>query len=167
MPELLCLLLAIALPAGENRVIDFPHIRSDSPRIARLAGTAVERSSTFHRLAAALSDSDVIVYIDAGECQCGRARACLSFVSASGGVRYLRASVSLRQIDDELIEQIGHELQHAIEIASEPRVTSEVALAAYYSARAQSCGRAQCFETAHARDVQAAIRRELRRRAAR
>ena len=122
-----------------------------------------ERSGTIRQLAGALADSDVIVYIDTGDCDCRRAQACLSFVAFSGGVRYLRASVSLKQIDDFLIEQLGHELQHAVEIVRERSITSESSLAAYYESHAQNCGLTRCYETAEAKRVEQAVRRELRR----
>jgi hypothetical protein len=81
----------------------------------------------------------------------------------AGSVRYLRASVSLKQIDDELIEQMGHELQHALEVALEPKITSERSLGAFYASRAQSCGSARCYETSAALSAEEAIRRDLKR----
>lgn len=143
--------------------VDHGHVRSDNPRLRRLADRGLEQSETFRRISATLGDSDVIIYFDSGDCECRRARACLSFVATAAGVRYLRASVSLRQIDDELIEQMGHELQHALEVASEPDITSESSLAAFYSSHAQSCGSVRCYETGAALVAQQAIRRELLR----
>lgn len=157
-----CVAIAIAF-VSLTTPADYAHVRSDNPRLRRLADRGLEQSETFRQISAALGDSDVIIYFDSGDCECRRARACLSFVATAGGVRYLRASVSLKQIDDELIQQMGHELQHAVEVASEPDITSESSLAAFYSSHAQSCGSVRCYETRAALIVQQAIRRDLKR----
>ena len=136
--------------------------RSTNNRLARAIGQGYVRSATFRRMVEALRATDVIVYVESGDCDCRRANACLSLSAASGGVRYLRASVSLRRLDLELIEQIGHELQHALEIARQAEIISDATLAAYYRTHSQGCGRlAHCFETAAARAAGNAVRTEL------
>ena len=139
-------------------------VRSTNKRLARAIGQGYAQSATFRRLVDALGTTDVIVYVESGDCDCRRANACLSLSAANGGVRYLRASVSLRRLDAELIEHIGHELQHAVEIADQTGITSDATMAAYYRSHSQGCGRlAHCFETAAAQTAGNAVRAELYR----
>ena len=92
------------------------HVRSTNSRIRAAIDEGYARSETFRSLVDRLEASDVILHIEPGACTCDRARACLGFVSSAGGVRYLRSHISLRQIQRELIQQIGHELFHAWEV---------------------------------------------------
>jgi hypothetical protein len=109
-----------------------------------------------------LQSSDVILHIDTGECSCRVARSCLTFIALSGTTRYLRATVSLRQIQNELIAQIGHELFHAVEIARAEEVTSRESLVHFYSrAGRRTCGRPCGFETQEALRLEARLRTEL------
>ncbi|SRR6266540_3931724 len=154
---LTALLVCAVLPAPP-----MANVRSTNARLARAVREGYDRSPTFRRLVEALERTDVILYVEPGECQCGRAAACLSLVAGGGAVRYLRATITLRRVDAELVEQIGHELQHAIEIAAQSDLTTEERLAAFYRKRSTGCGPSSwCFETAAARVAGAAVRTEI------
>ena len=157
---LIALVVIVGEVAGAGRQPEA--VRSTNSRLARAIGQGSVRSATFRRMVEALRATDVIIHVESGDCDCRRANACLSLLAASGGVRYLRASVSLRRLDVELIEQIGHELQHALEIAGQAEIISDATLAAYYRSHSQGCGRlTHCFETAAARTAGQAVRTEL------
>ena len=154
-------LFVIAAGLAEARSQPEP-VRSTNKRLARAVAEGYLRSATFRRLVDALRTTDVIVYVETGDCDCRRARACLSLSAASGGVRYLRASVSLRRLDVELVEQIGHELQHAVEIAGQTGITNDATMAAYYRSHSQGCGSlSNCLETLAAQTAGSAVRAEL------
>jgi hypothetical protein len=117
-------------------------------------------------LADRLERSDIILLLEPGDCSCRGAKSCLSFVTRAGDVRYLAAAVSLRQIQAELIEHIGHELGHAVELANAPDVVSRSTLVSFYTrARRSGCERPCGFETRQALLIQQAVRRELNARA--
>jgi hypothetical protein len=84
------LLLIVAsgpLTAGASPADQIERVRSTNPRIRAAIAEGYATSNTFRRLVDSLRRSDVILHIEAGECGCERARACLGFVSYSGGTR--------------------------------------------------------------------------------
>ena len=98
-----------------------PRVRSHSPRIVDAIARGTAASPTLRRLIDTIDATDGIVYVDDGEC--GHAvRACLTpLVQVAGPNRVLRILVSLRKARGcELVEVIGHELQHAMEILGDP-----------------------------------------------
>mgnify|MGYP006952652715 CR=1 FL=1 len=141
-----------------------PSVRSTNGRIVQALAQGTARSPTFAQMLEELQGSDVILHMEAGECDCRGARACLTFLSSSGNTRYLRGTVSLRRTQRDLIAAIGHELWHAVELARSPEVVDRASLSTFYAARARrSC--AGCgYETAEAIASESAVRRELQSR---
>ena len=160
----------VVRPRGGSSSSDeaLPRVRTTNVRIRRALSEGERRSLTFHRLRQAVERSDLVLYIEPGDCTCQAARSCLSFVTSTGGVRYVRVWVSLRQIQLDLVEHIGHELRHAVEIASAPEVISDVTLRRLFEGRAHSSCRVPCgYETEDAQLAEAAVRAELHPRALR
>ena len=140
----------------------FPHVRSTNGRIRTALDEGYAKSRTFRGLVDSLERSDVILHIERGECACGRARACLTFLADAGGVRYLRSHVSLQQIQRHLIEQIAHELFHAGEILRARHVRSRRAFSDFFAQlRVSGCREPRCYETAGAEAAESAVRVEL------
>jgi hypothetical protein len=138
-------------------------VRTTNSRIRQALREGQDKASTFRSLLQQLERSDVVLYIEPGECTCATAHSCLTFVTTAGSIRYLRVIVTLKQIQRELIAHIGHELRHAIEIAGAAEVVDNRSLRRLYQERAsQSCGRPCGFETEAAMRTQAAVRTELR-----
>ena len=107
------------------------HIRTTDPRLIRLLRDGARASETFRGLVARLNRSDVVVYLDCG----GRAPSSdgrLTFISAVGGYRYVHVRVTRLASADVQIALIGHELQHAVEIADAPGVVDSHSLAREY-----------------------------------
>ena len=103
-----------------------PRVRSHSPEVAALIRGASDASATFRRLIATIDDTDGLVYVDDGKCGHG-VQACLPLtVQVSGPFRVLRIKVDARRRDCTLMALVGHELQHAIELLSDPHVTDGV-----------------------------------------
>jgi hypothetical protein len=77
---------------------------------------------------AALDRSDVVVYV-----VCGRLPPQLSgqltFVSTAGGRRYVLVRLRWDQGQHARIATLGHELQHALEIAEHPEIVDAVTMA--------------------------------------
>jgi hypothetical protein len=108
-----------------------PHIRTTDQRLLRLVRDGVRTSETFRRLVDRLNRSDVVVYLD---CAGGTAAADgrLTFVSAVGGYRYVHVRMARLPSADVQIALIGHELQHAVEIADAPDIVDSHSLAREY-----------------------------------
>jgi hypothetical protein len=125
-------------------------LRSDNPAITRLIATADQRSTTFHGLLEDIGRTDGIVYIATGLCGHG-VRACMPHsIARSGPFRLLRILIDPKYVnldDAHLTGIIGHELQHALEILSDPTITSAAAMFNFYKRTAPTSG---AFETAAA-----------------
>jgi hypothetical protein len=110
------------LAAGGSERVDcqevaatMPRIRTDDPDIARAIAQATEWSDTFRRLVEAIERTDGLVWIRRGPC--GGTFACLlMYLEVSGPNRLLRIHVDPRRFGDRLMESLGHELQHAVEV---------------------------------------------------
>jgi hypothetical protein len=115
------------------------HVRTLNPHLLVALNDGMTRSRTLRQLAATLDASDVVVYLDEGVCS--DAAACTMIAGTSNDVRWLRTNFVLRTPTgatsllchrDQLIAQIGHELQHAVEIANHAGVNDERTLAQLY-----------------------------------
>ena len=86
----------------------------------------------------------------------------LRFAAASPGTRYLRVSVRIPGLENDLLPWLAHELCHATEIAEAREVTDQASLAAYYVRVGGSlrAGSLVIMETARAQRVQAQVERE-------
>jgi len=129
------------------------HLRSENPAITRLIARADQRSITFHGLLEDMARTDGLVYVETGLCGHG-VRACmLHSITRSGPFRLLRILIdpqSANTDDAHLAGIIGHELQHALEVLSNPKITSGAAMFNFYNRTAPASG---AFETAAARLV--------------
>jgi hypothetical protein len=167
----LCCLLAVfiagavataatgAEPNARPRIAG-PHVRPVTPRVARLLEEAIARSPTFAALVAAIDKSDVIVHVEEvhriGHGIEGR----LSFIYANDDVRYLRAQVRAGRGAVDTMAVVGHELQHALEVALHDNVRDEKAFTALY-VRIGDRPDPHRFDTAAAREVGSRVRKEL------
>jgi hypothetical protein len=98
-------------------------VRSEVPVINAAISRGTERSPTFRRLVETIGNSDGIVYVQEGKCGIN-IRACLQlWVGVAEPNRLLRIRVSSRKAPGcQLAASIGHELQHAIEVLSDPKI---------------------------------------------
>jgi hypothetical protein len=139
-------------------------VRSTDNALAGLIDQATRRSETFRRLLATIQASNGIVYVEPGECGHG-VRACLKmWMHVSGPNRFVRIVITRSKTDRdvEVMGLIGHELQHAIEVLSEPAVTNGVTMFNFLSRMAPT-GHTR-FETTAAVHAGDAVRNELQGR---
>src|SRR5262249_2771937 len=105
------------------------------PSIAAAIQEATERSVTLRRLIETLDGTDGLVYVERGKCGHG-VRACLAIsVKVAGPHRILRILVDPRKANCDLMASIGHELQHAVEVLSDPAITTSRALFFFFHRR--------------------------------
>jgi hypothetical protein len=123
------------------------------------------RSATFRQVVLALERSNVIVYVLPGVCEVGRIKGCLlRYVEVAGTDRYLRIVVSRVLSEERLIAVVGHELQHAREVAGAESVTdSKSMLALFRRTGFRECRGVigECYETRAAIEIEDAILKEL------
>lgn len=117
---------------ARQRRFNFPHVRPlDAPTRAAFAG-GMNGSPLFRELVAELEASDLIVHLESDCSMRDRVQGKLLFVTAAGGVRYLRVRIACELTGARRIAILGHELRHAVEVAEAPWVVDEASLAEEY-----------------------------------
>src|SRR5262245_50619478 len=91
------------------------HVRSTDPRVQDWLRRGAAESQTFRSLLDTLAESDLIVHVQTVDRLMTAGQT--YFVTATATVRYVRIEVSFRGNVNETVALIGHELQHAVEIA--------------------------------------------------
>ena len=140
----------IAVAAMDADELQNPRrLRPQTTKIADAIAQGIQRSPTFRRLIASIDATDGLVFVAEGTCR-RSARACLeNSVTIAGPHRILRIFVNPHRASGcQLIEVIGHELQHAMEVLSNPTVRSRAALVNFFD-RIGKTG-LEWFETAAA-----------------
>ena len=132
-----------------------PHVRSSVPRLAALLTRGVECSSTLRHLVATLDASDIIVHIEAKQRRPSLSGYLAHHIVAVAGIRYLRIYVEMHGAERQLIALIGHELQHAVEVAQAADARTSADLKRVFDRLGVSwgCHAAGCYETRAAGDV--------------
>ena len=139
-----------------------PVVRAMAPFVRALITDTAARSATVRELLARLACTDVIVYVElTGSMQVPVARTKL--VTSAPGVRFLRIGINAALPSHDLAPLLAHELQHAVEIAENPSVTTEDGVRRLYERIGRALGDDR-FETEAARDVEWIVRGELRRK---
>lgn len=111
---------------------EIPALRADVPLVRRLIEEGMARSPTFADLAQQLAASDVIVFVKADHRLPTDVAGCLLFAGATRWHRYVHVAVDTRLGRLRSIALIGHELQHAVEVATHPDVVDQASLTAMY-----------------------------------
>jgi len=118
------------------------------------------RSATFKRLIESIEATDGIVYVEEGDCR-HSVRACLlPLVTAAGGFRFLRVIVDARLEDWQVMSDIGHELQHALEVLSDTQARTDSSLF-YLMLQGTSGNSADIRETGDAVKTGELVRKEV------
>jgi hypothetical protein len=132
-------------------------IRPMDPKAAAVLAEGQRRSPTVRSLLAAIDRSDLIVYVrtrfpaDPGETE---------FLSRTPAARYLRISMNVTETETRLVPVLGHELRHAVEIASDPTIVSASALESFYrSSGDATADNGYCTDAA--RQVTGIVREEM------
>lgn len=116
--------------ASESRVLS--RVRSLDGRLGLALDEGYERSPTVRRLVDILDRSDLIVYLAATPCMQGQPGACTQVAAGRAGHRFARINLRPAQALSRVIAMMGHELQHAVEIAAAPEVVDAPSLAALF-----------------------------------
>jgi len=98
----------------------------------RLIADGLTRSATIRRLAQRIEASNVIVYVDVGRGMPSHLVGSMRFVASTTTHRVVRISLNRDYAWPKLLAFLGHELQHACELAAAPGVDSAERMRAYY-----------------------------------
>ena len=116
-------------------------VRPMAPALSDALENGRRRAQTLSRLIDHLESSDLIVYLRLGSCPDPQSVACLSMIGASRSNRFVQITFVMQMhgvetilaaFTDHLIAQIGHELQHAVEIADDSTIVNGPTLEAAY-----------------------------------
>jgi hypothetical protein len=145
----------MSVPVAEQRV------RASDTYLRGVLALAAEKSQTIRDLISELQRSNVIVHVcprmpEGSDMISGS----LQYVGTHGGQRYLRIRVRLDLVQPQLIALIGHELQHAFEVASSPAVVDAASMERLYRRIGFPKGTHR-HETLGAQHVEDRILREL------
>jgi hypothetical protein len=135
------------------------HVRSTDARVRTWFRIGAADSQTFRDLLRALGESDLIVHVQpvdrlptAGQTY---------FVGATASVRYVRIEVVPSGSTNEMVALIGHELQHAVEIAHEPQIRDRRSLALFYRSIAGNSSATTDYDSVAARIIEDRVKREV------
>ena len=140
------------------------HVRPTSLAGRELIQTGMAQSATFRRLVHRIEASDVIVYVQLEPGLPTGVGGVLEFMAAGGDVRFLRISLGRQFQRPILVALLGHELQHAVEVAEAPGVRSATQLEALYRSIGHPVGRHR-YDSVAARFAGQTVRDELTGRA--
>jgi hypothetical protein len=135
------------------------HVRAASPAARLLIDESARYSPTVRDLIDRVDRSDVIVYVQM-TASSQVASASTTFVTATEGQRYLRILIHAGTPVWSRAQLLAHELQHVIEIASEPEVASNDGIRSLYERIGHASGKDR-YETGAARQIEAKVRAEI------
>ncbi len=149
-------------PDTEVAVLDAPtrHIRTMDTPIRKLLKRGVRHSPSFAALVTRLQDSNVYVYIELMDRLPGALEGRLMMLPSAHGHRYVRVQIAPHGSFDDMIALLGHELQHAVEVADAEEVIDQATMAKLYE-RIGSRGGEHLYDTVAAQEMGRTVRREL------
>jgi hypothetical protein len=107
------------------------HVRAIDPQFEALITEAARRSPLFRSLLDRLDQSSVVVYVGYGPLA-GGLRGRLTLAGSANLWRYVRIEIECRQSRTNQMVALGHELQHAVEIADATTAVDQPSLQALY-----------------------------------
>jgi hypothetical protein len=140
-----------------------PRLRPADTTAARAFDRGLACCPTIRTLVRDIEASDVIVYVETGFVQ-QPALARTVLMGAGTNTRYVRVTLHRMTSPDNLIELLGHELQHAVEIAQASEVRNHDAMLALYNRIGIRRNGPHHFETSLARETSIRVRSEIGRR---
>ncbi len=147
-------------PAGA----EVPCLRSDDPLLSQLVARGLNGSETFRRLYERLKRSNLIVHLRRGT-EARQGSGYNQFITYAGSFRFVRITLNVVKDNDDGVALLGHELQHAVELAEAPAVEDSADYEQLYERIGyESCSSAarRCFETDAAVQAGRDVLRELR-----
>jgi len=159
----LVLAMAATMPVNPSGALDSPtrHIRTTVPFVRSLLRNGFYKSPTFARLVTRIERSDLIVYVDLVPQMPAGVEGHLMMLPRSHDIRYVRIEIGIQGSEADTIALLGHELEHATELADAPGVIDLDGFVALYERIGLRSGWHQ-YETAAAQETARQVRSEIR-----
>jgi hypothetical protein len=140
-----------------------PRIRPTDRRVTRILSEGLGRSARLRALVHRVESSDVFVFVGMDPRMADGLAGVLTFVGHGYQYRYLRVALNPNLLSDRIIASLAHELQHVVEVAEHPEVTSEQRLDELYKriGVTNRAGGIRGWETKAAQETTYEVRREL------
>jgi hypothetical protein len=138
----------------------YAHVRAMQKDAEALIAQGMAQSATFRRLVNQLERSDVIVYVDLRPDMRESIGGSLRFLARSATHRFLRVQVNRAEAPLWRVALLGHELQHAVEVAEAGDVSSAEDLRALYHRIGVRTG-LDAYDSMAAREAGYTVRDEL------
>lgn len=119
-------------PLPSDHVFRGPRVRPNDKRSAALLVEGLRLSATMRHLVDQLEQRHVVVYVQVENRLKGRLAGSLTWIAGTRHVRYVRVSINPELRGAAAVAVLGHELQHAIEVANEPSIVDDKSLNAFY-----------------------------------
>jgi len=163
----LVLAMAATMPVTATAALESPtrHIRTTSPYVTSLLKGGFYRSPTFARLVARLERSDLIVYVQLVTQMPPGVDGRLFMLPRAHETRYVRIQIGMQDSMSAAIALLGHELEHATELANAPDVVDMEGFVALYQRIGLQSGWHQ-YETVAAQEAGRHVKREIGRNTA-
>jgi hypothetical protein len=150
----------VVAPTAESALLEAPtrHVRATDAPMRSALRRGYRQSPSFAGLLARLQQSDIYVYVEEVARLPDSLEGRLMMLPIAHGHRYVRIQVTTRGTPDDAIAVLGHELQHAVEVAED--VVDQGTLARLYR-RIGMRGGDHLYDTAAAQQMGRTVRREL------
>jgi hypothetical protein len=150
-----CLLGATLAGSAEG----LSHVRGTGSFARWVIDSGVTYSVTVSALAGQLEKTDVVAYVSIASITSGTAKT--TMLNGAGPIRYLLITIDNRLTPDVMVEMLGHELQHVLEIAEARDVRDKKGLIALYQRIGLHKGATNQFETLLAQEMGRRARRDM------
>lgn len=159
---LLVVLVAVPAAASSSPSSDaFPRLRCLDERAKTVLDNSVRRSLTVRELMQRIEHSDLIVFLRVGVLP-GEMAGATNLMTATVHTRYVIVTLDPRCPPTDLVARLGHELQHVVEIADEPRVRDVRSLRAHFDRIGWHSGTTDRWETKGALETGRRVAHEVR-----
>lgn len=155
--SLACAVLLLAAPAWAGN--ENARVRGLDPDAVRILETARAGSPAVRQMLDRLERSDMITYVQFAR-RLERPRAVTAIISSVPEVRYVLIVISTFTSEADRFLLLGHELQHAVELADAPEVRDEEGMRRLYG-RIGWRENVRTFETAAAQQMGRRVQYEL------
>lgn len=156
------LVLFVSLQAASTAAQSLGSVRAMDPGAEAALAFGRESSPSFRTLTEAFDADHVVVHVTCGDTRVFGTTGATRLASAVGAWRYVRIVIDPRLRLDERTAVLGHELQHAREIADAGVATQADVRGLYERIGRLVPGYHDAYETAAAADAGSRVWRELR-----
>jgi hypothetical protein len=156
--------LALAVGAdARDRNLDAPHVRALNDVSRALVADAQQKSATVRDLLNSLETSNLVAYVYVTPLAKNTPESGLNFLGSSKAQRFVLIRIADDSNAGRRVELLGHELQHAVEVASRTWVRDDIDFQRLISSVGwRDDTRARGYETTAATVAESRVRRDVR-----